>query len=81
MARPRVDDDRRDRVAALVDEEADVPASVLTFDEQLAYLLDRLVAHRDRAEALDEEVTRLERELEEARSSGPVGTGGGVGRR
>jgi ACT domain-containing protein len=76
MARPRVADDRRDRLAQLVDEEADVPASILTVDQQLDYLLDAFVSYRDHAEALDGEVTRLERELEEAQSDGTIATTG-----
>jgi hypothetical protein len=41
MPRPTVDEETRDRLAKVVDRKADVPASVLTFDQQLSYLLEQ----------------------------------------
>jgi hypothetical protein len=40
MPRPTVSEENRDRLADFVDRKADVPAEVLTFDQQLAYELD-----------------------------------------
>jgi len=42
MPRPTVDEETRDRLEKIVDRKADVPASVVTFDQQLSYLLDRM---------------------------------------
>jgi hypothetical protein len=42
MPRPTVDEETRDRLEKIVDRKADVPASVLTFNQQLSYLLDRM---------------------------------------
>jgi hypothetical protein len=39
MPRPTVEEETRDRLAKVVDRKADVPAEVLTFDQQLAYVL------------------------------------------
>lgn len=41
MPRPIVEEENRDRLADFVDRKADVPADILTFDQQLAYLLDQ----------------------------------------
>jgi hypothetical protein len=57
MPRPTVSDTTRDRLADLVDREADVPASVLTFDQQLNYLLDHVDALDDRVDELEAEVS------------------------
>jgi hypothetical protein len=54
MPRPTVSEETRDRLAQLVDAEADVPASILTFDQQLAYALDHADDLRDRVEELEE---------------------------
>jgi hypothetical protein len=54
MPRPTVDEKTRDRLAKVVDRKADVPASVLTFDQQLSYLLDHADDLRDRVEELEE---------------------------
>jgi hypothetical protein len=54
MPRPTVAEETRDRLAELVDAEADVPASILTFDQQLAYALDHADDLRDRVEELEE---------------------------
>lgn len=53
MPRPTVEEETRDRLAQLVDAEADVPASILTFDQQLAYALDHVDDLRDRVEELE----------------------------
>jgi len=57
MPRPTVKEETRDRLADLVDREADVPASILTFEQQLAYALDHADALDDRVEQLEAEVS------------------------
>jgi hypothetical protein len=57
MPRPTVKEETRDRLADLVDREADVPASILTFEQQLNYLLDHADALDDRVEELEDEVS------------------------
>jgi len=47
MPRPTVSEENRDRLADFVDRKADVPAEVLTFDQQLAYVLDHVAPKRD----------------------------------
>jgi hypothetical protein len=49
--RPTVPDDLADRVADVVDEEAAVPASHLTFAQQIRFLADRVETYRAREEA------------------------------
>jgi hypothetical protein len=47
MPRPTVSEENRDRLADFVDRKADVPAEVLTFNQQLAYVLDHVAPTRD----------------------------------
>lgn len=47
MPRPTVSEEHRDRLADFVDRKADVPAEVLTFDQQLEYVLDHVAPKRD----------------------------------
>lgn len=47
MPRPTVSEENRDRLADYVDRKADVPAEVLTFDQQLSYVLDHVGPKRD----------------------------------
>ncbi|QAU11317.1 hypothetical protein EKH57_00005 (plasmid) [Halorubrum sp. BOL3-1] len=69
MTRPKVDDDRTERLEEIVDAETDLPASALSFDEQLEYLLDRYAGYRRDAERLGDRVDELKRELEEEREA------------
>lgn len=57
MPRPTVSEENRDRLADYVDRKADVPAEVLTFDQQLDYLLDHVDDLHDRVEELEEEAS------------------------
>lgn len=54
MPRPTVDEETRDRLAEVVDARADVPASMLTFNQQVQYLLGHTDALHDRVEELEE---------------------------
>ena len=55
MPRPNVDEETRDRLAEIVETHADVPASVLTFDQQVRYLLDHTDALHNRLHELQEQ--------------------------
>jgi hypothetical protein len=70
MARPRIDADTLDRLDASVDERTRVPASHLTADEQLSFVLDQLDEAERRIARLSDRVEELEDELEAARASG-----------
>lgn len=54
MPRPNVDTETRDRLAEVVDRNADVPAEILTFDEQLAYVLRLAEDHEAELSRLQE---------------------------
>lgn len=69
MSRPQVADDRKDRLEELVDEETQLPASALSFDEQLDYLLEAYVGRRSDAERLSDRVEELKRRLEEKKNN------------
>jgi len=79
MSRPKVADDRTDRLEQLVDAEADLPASALSFDEKLEYLLDVYETRGDRIDHLGDVVDNLERKLEEQEedTSTPTSSPGG----
>jgi chromosome segregation ATPase len=69
MARPRIDADTLDRLDASVDERTRVPASHLTADEQLSFVLDQLDEAERRIARLSDRVEELEDELEAARAT------------
>jgi hypothetical protein len=58
MPRPTVKEETRDRLADLVDRKADVPASILTFEQQLNYLLDHVDDLDGRVKELEESSAR-----------------------
>jgi len=68
MARPRIDADTLDRLTATADERTRVPASHLTADEQLSFVLDQLDEAELRIARLSDRVDTLEDELEAARA-------------
>lgn len=75
MPRPQVDTDRRDRLEELVDKDTQLPASALTFDEQLDYLLEQYEGYKITNDRLGDRVDELQRKLEteredDTRSSG-----------
>jgi len=65
--RPNVSDDVADRLEELVDEEARLPASSLTFEDRLEYLLDTFEGYRTTCGRQSDRIDHLERELEEAK--------------
>ena len=79
MSRPSVPEERVERLEEIVDKETDLPASSLTFAEQLEYLLDSYVHQKRRAEHLGDRVDKLEREASDSDPSPPPRSGDGGG--
>jgi len=70
MPRPTIDEGTLDRLDEIADARAKVPASHLTADQQVAFLLDELEDADARANRLSQRVDRLEDEIEQLRGEG-----------
>ena len=81
MPRPTIDEDTLDRLNEIADARAKVPASHLTPEQLITFLLDELEDADARASRLNQRVDRLEDEVEKLRGDGEsnsqnVGNGG-----
>lgn len=82
MPRPTVSEDTLDRLEEIADARAKVPASHLTPEQLITFLLDELDEADARASRLNQRVDKLENEIEQLRREGEssnqqFGNGGG----
>lgn len=82
MPRPTVSEDTLDRLTEIADARSKVPASHLTPEQLIAFLLDELEDADARASRLNQRVDKLEKEIEQLRDkdeSQQFGNGGSLG--
>jgi chromosome segregation ATPase len=80
MPRPTITEDTLDRLEEIADARAKVPASHLTPEQLITFLLDELEDADARASRLNQRVDKLEKEIERLRDedeSQQFGNGGG----
>ena len=70
MPRPTVSEDTLDRLTEIADARSKVPASHLTPEQLIAFLLDELEDADARASRLNQRVDKLEKEIERLRDEG-----------
>jgi chromosome segregation ATPase len=82
MPRPTITEDTLDRLEEIADARAKVPASHLTPEQLITFLLDELEDADARASRLNQRVDKLEKEIERLRDedeSQQFGGGGSLG--